>query len=146
MKRLFVICLSALIFYGCATGYQSKGFRGGFEDSQLDDNVFKVMFAGNNYTSKEKTNDFCLIRCCEVAMDNSYKYFVVSDNQDFSTSETEYVPQKDFRGTVIVQERTSSKKKIELTITCYNDKPKTDVTVYNAEITMKNLKRKYGIE
>jgi len=153
MKKLS-ICLFAFLFFCCATGYQSSGFRGGFEETQLDDNVFKISFKGNAYTSKEKANDFNLLRCSEVTLKNNFKYFVIKEKSDFSKTTTDYVMQKNnynygsYNKSAIytASEDTTSKPRIANTIECYKEKPKTENTVYNAEMTQKNLKQKYNIQ
>ena len=147
MKKLF-ICLSAFLLFSCATGYQSMSFRGGFEETQLDDNVFKVSFKGNQYTSKERASDFNLLRCSEISLQHNFKYFVIKENADFSKTTTDYVVQKNnnysqySNNTYTASEETSTKPRISNTIECFKEKPKTENTVYNAELTQKNLKIK----
>ena len=46
----------------CATTYQSEGLTGGFSETQLDENIFRVTFYGNGYTGKERVTDFALLR------------------------------------------------------------------------------------
>lgn len=152
MRKVFIVCLSAFCFFSCATGYQASGFKGGFEQTQLDDNVFKVSFRGNAYTSKEKVSDYALLRCAEVTLQNDFKYFVIKDNKDFSKTSTNYDVQKNnnysqYNNNVYsMNENTTTKARLENTIECYKEKPKTENTVYNAEITQRNLKQKYNIK
>lgn len=146
MKKLTILFFAAVLMSGCATGYHSRGFSGGFEETQLDDNVFKVSFKGNSYTSKEKANDYCLLRCSEITIEHDYKYFVVKGDNDFSKSETRYYKVKDYNGNVNYRSNDETRPGIELTIECYDEKPEADSAVYNAEITMRNLKTKYNIE
>jgi hypothetical protein len=44
----------ALLMFGCATSYQSRGFTGGFEEAELGENLYKVGFAANGFTSPER--------------------------------------------------------------------------------------------
>ena len=46
MKRLkgFAIFALVLLLGGCASPYQSYGFAGGFKETQLDTNVWRVFF------------------------------------------------------------------------------------------------------
>jgi len=152
MKKLS-ICLFVFLFFSCATGYQPSGFKGGFEETQLDDNVFKITFKGNTYTSKEKANDFNLLRCSEVTLQNNFKYFIIKETYDFSKETTQYVMQKNNNynsynknATYTANEKTRTRPRIANTIECYKEKPKSENTVYNAEMIQKNLKKKYNIQ
>src|SRR5437764_1386447 len=62
-----LIMIGGLLFVACATPYQRHGFTGGFSESQLDENVFRVNFRGNGYTSPERAADFTLLRSAELA-------------------------------------------------------------------------------
>ena len=90
MKRgsqffLMVICT---IILGCATGYQTKGFTGGFSDTQLAPDVFRVSFSGNAYTSEDRVQDFALLRAAELCLENGLPYFTVVDSEDRSRTGT----------------------------------------------------------
>lgn len=63
MKYLF---LSLVLFYGCATPYQQKGFRGGYEEIALEDGVFLVTAEGNGYTSKTSVLNIAYRRAKEL--------------------------------------------------------------------------------
>lgn len=90
---LYCFCLVAFLS-GCATPYQSLGLGGGYSESKLDEDTYKVSFRGNGYTSQEAVQDNLLRRCAELTMQNGYKYFVIltGDGNDrvsqFSTPET----------------------------------------------------------
>lgn len=89
MKRVAVISIlvAALAAAGC-TSYQSKGFTGGFTDTQLDTNVWQVAFKGNGITSRERVRDFGLLRAAELTLQNKYSYFLVMNENDYSTLHT----------------------------------------------------------
>ena len=78
MKKLLVglLCLGLM---GCATGYQKRGFTGGYKETKIQDDIFKVDFAANAYSSRGRTQDFCLLRCAELALENDYQYFIIID-------------------------------------------------------------------
>ncbi len=76
--RIVVVCLCVL-YVSCATPYQGKGFRGGFSETQLSENVFRVYFRGNGFTPQERAEDFTLLRSAEVAMEHGYPYFIIVD-------------------------------------------------------------------
>ena len=82
MKKILTVLL-CLGLAGCATGYHSKGFTGGYSNMKLQDNIFKVTFRGNAYSSMERTGDFALLRSAEITIENGYKYFVVLETNSF---------------------------------------------------------------
>ena len=49
MGSLFAASFTVLLS-ACATSYQADGFSGGFSETQLDTNVFRVSFRGNGHT------------------------------------------------------------------------------------------------
>ena len=59
--RIIITLSIILALAGCATGYEPQGWSGGFSESQLDTNVFNVTFKGNEYTERDKANDFALV-------------------------------------------------------------------------------------
>jgi len=70
-----IIPLLFLLLTSCATDYQSRGFAGGYSDTQLAPDVFKVTFRGNGYTDPERAQDFALLRAAELTLSNGYHYF-----------------------------------------------------------------------
>jgi hypothetical protein len=77
--------LLTLLLSACATGYQSKGFGGGFSETRMDKNIWVVRFEGNRYTSDERATDFVLLRCAELALENGYPYFAIVGSADQSS-------------------------------------------------------------
>ena len=47
---VFIIGIG-LILMGCATPYQPKGFRGGYEEVEVKPGVYFLTFEGNGHTS-----------------------------------------------------------------------------------------------
>lgn len=144
----------AIIFLqACSTPYQKEGFSGGYTELQLDDNVFRITFRGNAYTSRENTSDFTLLRSAEIALNHGYKYFVIIDAKEYTkesiyTTPTRttgygnagYISYTTYGGqTFLIAEPTSSN-----TILCYNEKP--EGFSYNAELIVRSIRDKYKLE
>ncbi len=53
MKNLTLIPV-ILTSSGCSTSYQSDSWTGGYSEIQLADNIYKVSFRGNGYTSRKE--------------------------------------------------------------------------------------------
>jgi hypothetical protein len=80
---LFVIgCASLCLLAGCATPYQSTGFSGGFSETQLAPDVFRVFFRGNGYTSGERAQDFAMLRAADICLQHSFTCFAVLDESN----------------------------------------------------------------
>ena len=55
--RTSLIVVIACFLGGCATQYQPQGTTGGFTETQLDRNVFRVSFGANAYTSARQAEE-----------------------------------------------------------------------------------------
>jgi hypothetical protein len=71
---------------GCATAYQPEKLTGGYTDSSLAETTYRVRFKGNNYTSRDKVEQFLLYRCAELTDQLGYDHFILvsSDTLDIS--------------------------------------------------------------
>ena len=154
MKTLIFVVLAVLMF-GCATSYQSKGLMGGYSETQLAPDTFKVSFGGNGYTSGERAQDFTLLRAAELTLQNGYNYFVVineSNTKSISTHTTggyASTSGRFYRGrysssTWFTPPSTynTARPQSGLAIKCYVDKP--SVECFDAAFIRDSLKRKYG--
>lgn len=92
MKRLPLTLTLTLCIAACATAYQPKGLTGGFNETQLSDDSYRVSFTGNGFTDADRATDFFLLRCAELALENGYPYFEISEMQDQSTTGTIHTP------------------------------------------------------
>lgn len=82
-KSLIGIGVAALLS-ACATGptpYQPlgarTGFSGGFSDQQLERDRFRVSFAGNQFTSRERVENYLLFRAAELTLQRGYDGFTL---------------------------------------------------------------------
>ncbi|MDP8240558.1 MAG: hypothetical protein P9X24_15810 [Candidatus Hatepunaea meridiana] len=79
MKRKVFLLMSlvTILIVGCATPYQTTGIRGGYSEFQLDDNEFRVQFAGNGFIGSGTVEIYLLFRCAELTKFNGYDYFII---------------------------------------------------------------------
>ena len=89
-KKYLVLVVTLLGLTGCATSYQPKGMTGGFDEVQLSENVWRVSFKGNGYTSRDRTEQFAILRSAELTLMNGYKYFAFVDSR--SNVDTSVLP------------------------------------------------------
>lgn len=81
MNKAAALLVLVVLISGCATGYHSQGFTGGYTDIKLQDDIYKVSFKGNGYCGSERAYNMALLRCAEVALNNGYKYFIIIDGK-----------------------------------------------------------------
>jgi hypothetical protein len=92
-SRLLAIALASAIF-GCASSYQPSGssITGGFKETRLGPDVFRVTFSGNGYTPADRVQDFAMLRAAELTLANGAPFFVVMSTADRSRTETHVTP------------------------------------------------------
>ncbi len=167
MKKSFLILsflfISIFFFFSCATPYSSDGFMGGFSETQLDENVFRVHFRGNGYTSNEKASDYSLLRCSEVCLQSGFSYFIITSSDEKSESSSYTTPSTSttktrvnvYGNSAYGNSKTTtqggqtyyiSKPSATNLIVCFKEKPEVDALVYNAKFILKSIKEKYNIQ
>jgi hypothetical protein len=80
--RILPSLLLAFLVNGCATAYQPQGLGGGFSDTQLAPDVFRVIFRGNGYTAADRAQDFALLRAADLCKQHGFAYFaIINENE-----------------------------------------------------------------
>jgi hypothetical protein len=158
MKKLTIIpqLIFISVITGCATAYQMDGFSGGFEETQLSSNAWKINFAGNGYTSQSRSEGFTLLRSADITMQNGFNYFIiVGSNSDMSTTSSWTSPST---STTNFNGRTASttnyggntfyitKPSSTNIILMFKEKPEVNGIVYDAQFLCKSLGAKYDIQ
>ena len=89
-NKIVVIFLS-IFLASCSTGYRPLNDSGGYWDERIDttSNRFKIGYDGNKWHSdpvnrKERVIDLALLRSAEVALENGFKYFIISDSAAYT--------------------------------------------------------------
>jgi len=161
---------------GCATGYQRQGWTGGYSEMKVQDDIFKVGFRGNGYCGSGRAEDFALLRCAEVALENGYKYFIILDEKSGITTSAYTTPVTaqtttqtygSVQGTAYSNMYTGSysgtthgttsysggdtyvfhKPSTRNTIKCFKEKPEGVAgIIYDAEQLKTNIRKQYGIK
>lgn len=171
--RIMVIIVVSFAVFACSTQYKPQNFSGGYSSTQLDTNLFQVSFNGNAYISREKANDFALLRSAEISVENGFKYFVLINSKEtneqgayttpqtsttYGTSNTYgdvqgYGNQASFNANTYGSATTTTsggqtyiftKPSTTNTVLAFKNKP--DGFSYNAEFIIKSLKTKYKIK
>ena len=166
MSRTLVEVLSmallASMVSACATPYQPKGFSGGYSETRLAEDLFRVWFTGNGKTSKERVNDFGLLRSAELALENGFRYFVIVNSETGSTVSSYTTPSTSHTtGSAYQSGRHTygnattttygggthlvSKPGATYTILCFREKPAVPGLILEAEFVAKSIRDKYGV-
>jgi hypothetical protein len=80
LKSALAAAAVSLILAGCATStpYQPAGYngqRGGYAEQRVDQNRYRVSFAGNSVTSREQVEMSLLYRAAELTAQSGYDWF-----------------------------------------------------------------------
>jgi hypothetical protein len=158
----FALAAAGLLLAACATSYQSSSFTGGFQDTQLAPDVFRVSFRGNSFTSRDRVQDFALLRAAELTLANGARYFGVMAETDQSRIDT-HVSSGSARttGTVSMYGNTGYysgtttytapkvttyyKPGVGMMIRTFNTKPEGDFA-FDAEFVSRSIRTKYGVQ
>jgi len=94
MKSISLILTTYIVYglLGCATPYQYDGFTGGYSDTQLAPDLFRVVFRGNGFTAAERVQDFALLRASELTLQRGYKFFAITDENNSNTTSSFTTP------------------------------------------------------
>jgi len=75
-----VIALSAALLGGCATEYQSSGLSGGYTEKNIEGDIYRVVFGGNGYATRETVQTYWLYRCASLAQEKGFDGFEILSN------------------------------------------------------------------
>jgi hypothetical protein len=133
----------------CATSYQSDGFSGGFKETQLGPDIYRVSFNGNAYTSRERVQDFALLRAAELTLQSGARYFVVVSENDQTHVSTHVTPgsiqtyagQTTYRSPRV---DTYYKPGVGMLVRLLHTKPE-NAMFFDAEFLAASIRAKYGI-
>ena len=93
MKRVntTVAMFLSVLLISCTTGYRPLNDSSGYWDERIEpsSNKFTIGYDGNKWHSnpvnrKERVMDLALLRSAEVALENGFKYFVISDSKVYT--------------------------------------------------------------
>ena len=97
-KALLSALAGATILTACTgpTPYRpavGQGFnRTGFSDVQVENDRFRVSFAGNSYTQRETVERYLLFRAAEITLQSGNDYFVMADRDTDKQTRTYTTP------------------------------------------------------
>jgi hypothetical protein len=100
-KTLLVAIFLSLSLAGCKTTYKKDGFMGGFTDTRMSENVWRINVRGNGLTSEERVSDIVILRAADLATQNGFSHFAFVSEAKGEDTVTTYTPgQSSTYGTV----------------------------------------------
>ena len=89
--KVIVILFFSIFLASCTTGYRPLNDSGGYWEERIEStsNKFKIGYDGNKWHSdpvnrKERVIDLALLRSAEVALENGFKYFIISESEAYT--------------------------------------------------------------
>lgn len=172
MKKIMLI-ISTLLLTSCASPYQPCGIGGGYSETQIDTNIFRVSFRGNGYTNPERAADLCLLRSAVITKQSGFNYFIIIDSSTHEDYATMITPKTATTTTntntletgtisnnnLLINSSGNSTSTTQITggntyiisrptstntIVCFKEKPATALS-YNADMVIINLSQQYNI-
>lgn len=115
MKKFAFVLVSLALISGCASPYKSIGIGGGYDETMLSPNMFRVSFRGNGYTSMERAKDYALLRSSDIAINYGFSHFIITEDESYAKRMSVYVPGNttvSYKGTSNAQYQGSGSYKI----------------------------------
>jgi hypothetical protein len=162
VAAVITLATVGLLLAACATSYQPQSFSGGFTETQLDKNVFRVSFRGNGYTDADRAEEMALLRSAELTLKNGFTHFVIIDGKSRASYGTYTTPAQStttssataFGNSAYGQATTTTtggqsfvitRPSTTNTIVLFQGKPSVDGLVYDAQFVYNSLGQKYGV-
>lgn len=162
LSRSVLGLAAAFTLASCATGYHKTGITGGYSETQLAPDIFRVSFSGNGFSSKQRAQDLVLLRAAELTLNHGYSYFIVGGESDISVNQTGYMPGHSYTSgslsmvgnSAIYSAQTTYfpgmnidiyKPGQELLIQCFRRRPDFGM-VFDASFLYSSLTQKYGVK
>ena len=125
-----VVAIGLFVLTGCSTTYHAENANGGYGETRIADNVFRVTFKGNLRLDQSQTDEMALLRSAEVALDHGFGYFISSGNAPTGTA-------------VSIATNVVSVPATTITIVCSVIRPVTAGPVYDAQDIVDRLGPRY---
>jgi hypothetical protein len=151
----------AIMMASCATPYKSNGIAGGYSDTALAPDVYRVSFRGNGYTSSERAQDFAVLRAADLTLAKGYRYFAIVNEANGGNSDVINTPGTSFTsmsaqrvGNMVYGSGTTTYvpglsipvffPKSGLLIRCFKERP-TGMFALDANFIATSVRQKYHI-
>jgi hypothetical protein len=158
MKHPLLLALAAaLITSGCAAYGPNNFWTGGYTDTQLAPDVFRITFQGSAWSGAQNAQDLAMLRAADLTVKNGFSYFAIMTSAEgawrgsvttpgqlvatgYGAGKMYYVRGTYTPGATIAIEHPRS----GLLIKCFTSKPE-NIPVLDARFLQKSIRRTYNI-
>lgn len=133
---------------GCATAYQTKGLTGGFSETALSPDSFKINFSGNGFTSAERSSDFAILRAAEKSIELGCNYFGIVNEADGASVSSMTVGSAGWNNHSAWGFSSTApvvKPNTALFVKCFKDQV-AGQNLFDAHFVASSIRSKYGIK
>ena len=159
----FLVCFILSATSSCTT-YKKMGIGGGFDETRLGENIWRVNARGNAYASKDLIANMIMMRSADLAFQNGFSHFAFASGSTSSTTGVIYNPGTTYTtgnvntfGNSATYDATTqttgstltyySKPKAENTVVMFRGKPKDfNGVAYEASFICRSLGKKLKSE
>jgi hypothetical protein len=75
--RLLIVLIIGISLAGCATSYGKIGFSGGYKDTQVAADVYRITFSANGFATSETAQTYWLYRAAELTLEKGFDGFEI---------------------------------------------------------------------
>lgn len=146
-RQLLLVLLCSFLAVGCSTGRTYHAFDAywslGYNDTRMGEDTWSVSYRGYEISQGE-ANDYALLRAAEVTAAAGYRYFVVLNEQN-STSTTAIGTFNSYQGTGSGFISSTSYPEVRLSIKGFKAKPAGNTAVLDNQYLAPAIRQKYGL-
>lgn len=143
-----ILGLCVVIISACATTYKSGTFAGGFSETQLYKNVWRVTFRGSAISSLDQVDELALLRSADLTLSNGYRFFALAGRRPVfgSTSNVPVTPELIDPDSLGGQKASIFGQSVVNTVVMFKEKPTIQETFYDAALICNSLGPKHEAE
>jgi hypothetical protein len=148
MRKVIFAGVVSLVLAGCSTGYQTKGWSGGFSETQLSADTFMVNFAANAYTSPEQASDFAILRAADKSEALGCDHFSILNGSESAVTGAVTVNTASYGQTTAVSTGgvfPMVKPNSKLMVKCYKGQPE-GIQAFDVAFIQSSIRGKYKLK
>jgi hypothetical protein len=148
MKHFFKATLFGFltaIISACSTTYKAGSFAGGFSETQLYKNVWRVTFRGSAISSPDQVEELALLRSADLTLSTGYKFFALAAKRPVfgSVTNVPMTPESFEPNSSIDQKVSFFGNSVVNTVVMFKQKPVIQETFYDATLICNALGSKH---
>jgi hypothetical protein len=82
IPKVLLMAVACSLLAACATPYQPAGFRGGFKEEQIRDNLWYLTFGGNAWIDYGTAVKYFHRRAKELCTEQGFRDYTVRESRD----------------------------------------------------------------